>query len=116
SEWRSGDGQLQPEVTSDRGADIGICFAAADAPGLAPAAEGQDGHLLARVIRSLPGWVAAVVCRDDQEIIGPQYLKKLRQTLIERLERGGIARNVAPVPVFRIEIDEVGEEQTAVGQ
>ena len=77
-------------------------------------AEREDGNLLARVISATPRRIATVICGDDDEIVGCELRLQFLESAIERFERAGIARDVAPVSVNRIEIDEVGEQQTTV--
>jgi hypothetical protein len=51
---------------------------------------------------------------DDQEIVASQGRQDLGKPGIEGLESRRIAGNVAAMAVKRVEIDEIGEKQTAV--
>ena len=56
------------EPGSDRGPDVGEAFANAEVTRLT-VAYGEERDPLAGVIRSFEGWVVAVVCGDDQEVL-----------------------------------------------
>ena len=72
--------------------------------------------MLAGVVGAAPGGVVAVVGGDDDEVAVAQGGLDLRDAPVEGLERGRIAGNVAAVAEFAVEIDEIGEDEAAVGQ
>ncbi len=55
-----------------------------------------------------------MIGRQDCDIARLHLAMNFRQTLIERLQRGRIACNIAAVAVIHVEIDEVGEDEIAV--
>ena len=74
----------------------------------------QNRHLFARVVGAAPGRVVAMVGGQHQEIVLLDCRDKLRQTAIESHQRLGITRNIAPVAIFLVEIDEIGDDQRPV--
>ena len=117
SEKRSADRhRLHAEVAGDGLSDVGERVARADRAGRNARAEGDDRHMLARVIAAGPGRIAAVVGREDDEIAWLQLGLQFGQAPVERFERRGIARHVAAMAVEHVEIDEVREQDAAVGR
>jgi hypothetical protein len=76
----------------------------------------ENRDLFACVISAAPGGIAAVIRGNDQEIIASQPFEQLRQSCVERFESCGISGNVPAMTVDRIEIDEVGKQQSALRQ
>src|SRR3954470_9718987 len=79
-------------------------------------ADGQNGHLLARVVGAAPSRIAAVVRRDHHKILILKPLEELGQPAVELLKRKCITGGVAPMTIDRVEINEVGEQQSTVLQ
>jgi len=97
-------------------ADIGVGGATPDRARFPVEPQRQDRHLLARMIGAFPGRIAPVVRRDDEKIARPHQVEQFGQSCIKGFKRGRIARNIAPMAKFGVEIDEIGEEQAAVGK
>ncbi|MNC68510.1 hypothetical protein D3C75_1191170 [compost metagenome] len=57
----------------------------------------QHRDVLTGVVGTGPGRVAAMVSGQDQDVIFTHQLHQLRQTAVEQLQTGGIARHVAAV-------------------
>ncbi len=74
----------------------------------------QHRHVLARVIGAGPGWVAAVVGRQDQHVVLAQQRVQIRQPRVEILERRRVTGHLAPVPEVLVEVDEVRHHQAEV--
>src|SRR2546425_13317970 len=90
--------------------------AAADGAGADLLTEGDDGHLLPRVVGAPPGRIATVVCRDDGEVAGPQFCLEFGKAPIERLERRRVPGYVATVAEQHVEVDEIDHRQFAVAE
>lgn len=60
----------------------------------------EDGHLLARLIRSVPRRIAAAIGGDDQQVVVLDGVNQNRQPAIEVLESGGISGGIAAMPVI----------------
>ena len=89
-------------------ADIGEALAHPQLRRANSRTERQHRHILARMIRAGPGWIAAMVRRDDRQISGAQQGLEARQHGVEGLERGSVAGDIAAVAIERVEIDEIG--------
>ena len=76
----------------------------------------QHRHAFARVIGAAPGRIAAVIGGDDQEIAVAQLCQELRQAPVERLERARIAFDIAAMAMLHVEIDEIDDDQSAIGE
>src|SRR5947209_768336 len=99
----------------NRFANIRKAIAPPDAA--APAiAQSEDGNLLARVIGTAPGRIAAVVRRNHEEVVIVEPLTKFGQPAVELLKRERVPSGVAPVAVNRVEVDKIGEQQTTILQ
>src|SRR5687767_9879518 len=72
--------------------------------------------MLAGVVRATPSRVVAVVRGNDNKVARLESRGDLRHPPVKRFERCGVARNVPAVTELGVEIDEVGEGETAVGQ
>ena len=72
--------------------------------------------MLARVIGTVPGGVAAMICTDNQNVVGLHQLEQLWQAFIKVFKRSGITRHVAAVPVQHVEIDKVGKHDGAIAR
>ena len=53
---------------------------------------------------------------NDHQVVGLEPAQQLGKVGIECLEGRGVAGDVAPVAIDRVEVDEVGEQQTSVRQ
>ena len=73
----------------------------------------QHRRALAGMVGAAPGRVVAVIGGDDEQIARPEPRQKRRQGGVEPLEMAGIARDVAPVTEFAVELDQIGEDETA---
>ncbi len=51
--------------------------------------------------------IIAVIGRDDQAIVVAKLRQQARQPVVEALQVGGVSRDVVPVPVLAVEIDQV---------
>ena len=68
----------------------------------------QIRHIFAGMVGGLVvGRVAAVVCRDHQNIIGTHFFHERRQPVVELGQRGGVARHIPAVAVQHIEIHQI---------
>src|SRR5699024_10067127 len=97
------------KVTAHRGGNAAkSCNGAKVYARLYLSAKGQEGDILARVVCAARiGRVAAMVGCDDKHIVFPQEGKQLRQRLVKRGSRGGIAVHIAPVAVQHVKIYQV---------
>ncbi len=77
-------------------------------------AEGEDRHVLARVVEALVGRVVAMVRGEEAIVVRPHRRLDLVEAPVERLEAGGEAGHVAAMAPLRVEVDEVHEDDTAV--
>ena len=73
----------------------------------------QERHVLARMVGAGGGGIVAMVRGHDEQIILPQPRQQIFQPRIEALQVRGIAGSVVAVPVQRIEIDQVREDDAA---
>ena len=71
--------------------------------------------MLARMIMAAPSRIVAVVGGEDAEVVGAHLGCDLGQARVEGFEARGVARDVAAVAVFAVEIDEIDEDEAAVG-
>lgn len=108
------DWRFQPEMFRNSSSNIGVSRASADGARSTRKTRCQDGHLLPCMIGAFPGWIAAVVGRDDEKVARSHQIEQLRQSRIERFERCRLTGNIASMAVFRIEVDEIGEQQATV--
>ena len=104
------------EMAGDRLSHVGECRAAAEVARRDVRAEPKHRHLLAGVVGARPGRIAAVIGGDIARSPAAAARDKFRQPRVERFERRRIAGHVAAMPVERVEIDEIGEHQAAVGR
>ena len=72
----------------------------------------EQRHVLARVIRARRRRIVAVVGGDDEQVVGTQLRQELAQPRVEALEVPRVALDVVAMPVDRVEVDEVGEDQS----
>lgn len=107
-----GNAQMHREAC----ADVGERFAPAD--GAAPDAGPKDEnrHMLAGVIGAAPCRIIAMIGGDDGEIAWPQFREEFGQPCIKCLKAMRIAGHIAAVTELRVEIEEIGEDQPAVGK
>src|SRR3954468_13548840 len=77
-------------------------------------AESNDGNMLAGVIGAVPGRIVAMIGGDDDKITGSQPRGQIGQPGVETLKRGRITRDVAAMPIERVEVVEVGEGQASI--
>ena len=61
------------------------------------------------------GRVAAVICGDEEQIIGAQSVQQSSQLAVERLQCSSISGSVVAVAVLGVEVDEIGEDEIGVG-
>ena len=102
------------EQLGERLAEIGERRARAEVgAGRTAAPVEQHRHVLARVIGARRRRIVAVIGGDDQEVVVAQARQQRRQPGVEPLEVGGVAGDVVAVAVDGVEVDEVGEDQTA---
>ena len=71
--------------------------------------------MLAGVVEASEGRIVAVVGGDDAKVLRPHRRFDGAKARIERLEAGRIAGNVAAVAPFGVEIDQIDEDEAAVG-
>src|SRR5208282_6164408 len=69
---------------------------------------------LAGVVEAAEGRIVAVVGGNDAKVMRLHRRLDGAQALIERLEAGRVAGNVAPVAPFGVEIDQIDEDEAAV--
>src|ERR1043165_7101981 len=74
----------------------------------------QYRDLLARVIGSLPGRIATMVGGDHEQVVRLHAVQKAGNPAVELLERERVTGGVAPMSVERVEIDEIGEQHSAI--
>lgn len=89
-------------------------FAPADGAARDTWPKDEDGHMLAGVVGAAPGWIIAMIGGDDGGIARPRRGEEFGESGVECLKAMGIASNVAAVAEIRVEIEEIGENQTAV--
>ena len=89
---------------------------AANAARLYIGPERQNGDMLARVIGAAKCRIIAMISRDDGEITGLQQGGECGQPRIKRLQCRRITGHVTPMAMFGIEINEVCESETTLGQ
>ena len=77
-------------------------------------AGGQHRDVLAGMIRARRGRVVAVVGRQDQQVLGQELRQQRRQARVEPLEVLRVPLDVVAMPVLRVEIHEVGEDERAL--
>ena len=71
----------------------------------------ENRDVLARVIGAGRRRIVAVIGGDDQQIRFPQRRQHVTEALVEALEVVGVARDVVAVPVQRIEVHEIDEDE-----
>lgn len=76
----------------------------------------DDRDMFARVIRAWPCGIIAVISADEQEIAIAQKRQYLGHASVEFFKARCITRDVPAMSEIRVEIDEIGEQQTAVRQ
>jgi hypothetical protein len=96
--------------------NIGEGASVTDGPARLTAIMNQDRDLLAGVIASQPSRIAAVIGGDHRQIVDAERAKKFRHPAIERFQGGCVTGDISSMAVNRIEIDEVGEQQSATGK
>src|SRR6478672_7055867 len=79
-----------------------------------PGAKGEDGHMLARVIKAAESRIVPVVRCDHAIIRGPYRGFDSAEPSIEGLETGGITRDVAAMAPFGIKINQIDEDESAL--
>src|SRR5437762_11041662 len=97
-------------MSGDALSNIGEIVAAPEKSGSDRRSKCKDRNVLARMVGTLPRRIATVIGGQHGKIRAPQPNLNLGQPAVEFLEGGGIACDIAPVPIERIEIDEVGED------
>src|SRR3954452_9733848 len=105
----------QTKMRDDRLSDVRETVPFSDAARIG-VVDGQNRHLLARVVGAAPSRIATVVCRDHHKIIILKPLEQLAQPAVELLKRKSVAGGIAPMAVDGLEINEVGEQQSTVLQ
>ena len=98
------------------GADVGETLPAPDRSGCHVGTETQDWRVFAGMIGPLPTRVVAMIGGDDGKVAFTQSCLDFGHTPIEVLERRRISRDVAAVAVFAVEIDQIGEDESAIRQ
>ena len=106
----------QAEFGRDRLGDVGEARARADRPRRRAGAEGQDRHVLAGVVEAPVGRVVAVVGGDAGNSRSGRIAASISPSRDRSFEAGGEAGNVAAMAPFGVEIDEVDEDQPALGR
>src|SRR5215212_4550053 len=104
-----GDGQVPSYCL----ANIGIARPPADRARSRSGGIGQNGYAFTRMIGAAPRRIASMVRGDDKKILGPEGRKERWQATVKSLQRMGVARGIAPMPVEGVEVDEIGNDQTA---
>jgi hypothetical protein len=105
----------QPQAPRYRLGDIGKGRAPADRSRRGVAAEAEDRHMFARVVVAAPCRIVAVIGGDDAIILLAHRRGDFRQPRVEGFEACRIARDIAPVPEFGVEIDQIDENDAAIG-
>ena len=80
-------------------------------PARTPAPDNQHGHVLARMIGARRRRIVAVIGGDDEQIRRPQVRQQRGEPRVEALEIARVAGDVVAMPVERVEVDEVREDQ-----
>ena len=104
----------EPQPVSDAFANIREGGTDSKLAGRESRGKAKDRHLFAGVIGTNPGRVVAVVGGQDEQVVVAKPADQFGQARIEGLERARIARNVAAVAVFLVEVDEVDHDEVAV--
>src|SRR4051812_11239668 len=115
SERTARDRAGQIKMPRDRLSDVRESAAFSDAACIA-VADGENRYLLTRMVSAAPSRIAAMVRRDHHKIIVLKPFEELGQPAVELFKRQCVAGGVAPVAVDGIEINEVGEQDSAVLQ
>ena len=71
----------------------------------------EQRHVLPRMIRARRRGIVAVIGRHDEDVGRLQARQQLVETPVETLEVVGVALNVVPMPVHRVEVDQVREDE-----
>src|SRR4051812_19020720 len=74
----------------------------------------EDRNLLSRMVRSGPSRITTMVGSDHEQVIALQSLKQFGKPPVKCFESRGVAGHVSPMAIHRVEIDEIGEYQSAV--
>src|SRR5665213_3156311 len=103
------------QMCGDARPDVGQAVAPTEGAAAEAGAEGENRHVFTRVVGTAKCRIIAVVGGNDDEIAGPQCHDELRQAPVESFEAIGVAGDVAAVAEVRVEVDEVAEDETALG-
>src|SRR3954451_13888559 len=101
------------EMTGNRRADVGEARPLSDGRGVSRPTD-EHRNLFAGVVASPPSRITTMIRGNDHQIVGLQSAQQLGKPGIECLEGRGVAGHVAPMTIDRVEVDEVGEQQTSV--
>src|SRR5919106_6906293 len=108
---------LHPEQLRHRGPEVGERLPDPQVHRVAPA-EQPSGHqrrrVFAGVVGGVVGGITAVVPGEEQDPILPHRLDQLGQAPVELLDAPRVPARVLPVPVLRVEVDQVGHHQNVV--
>lgn len=70
--------------------------------------------MLARMVAAFPRRVAAMVRGNKQQIVFFQLRQNFRQAAVKIFQRFAIPQSITPVPVRRIKIDKITENQRII--
>ena len=76
----------------------------------------EDRNVLPRVIRSWPGGVTTMICRQYEQVIRSQELNQFRQPPINILQRLCLSVNVTTVSIQHIKIHKIRKHDGAIGR
>ena len=76
----------------------------------------QHRDLFACVVCARPCRITAVISSDENEIVGLHPAKQLGQAAIEILQSIGVAGGIAAVAIDRVEVYEIGKQQSAISK
>lgn len=73
-------------------------------------------NVLTSVVSAWPSWVAAVVSREDKDVIVLHQFHHFVDASIEVLKRSGVTRHITAVAISRVEINKVGEDDGVIAR
>src|SRR4051794_589649 len=91
------------EMTGNRRADVGETRPLSDGRGVSRAMH-EHRNLFARVVASPPSRITTMIRCNDHQIVGLQSAQQLGKAGIECLESRGVAGDVAPMTIDRVEV------------
>src|SRR5580693_569115 len=104
----------QAKLDRNRFSDVGQARSGSDRAWARPGAKGQNRNMLARVIKAAKSRIVAVIGGDDAIVSRPHRRFDGAKPSIKSFETGRIARDVAAMSPFGVEIDQIDEDQAAL--